>query len=175
MKRVFLFHIVFILSLSCFAQHCPFDGSSMLVIKLTDSLGNPVTSMKDSLFLVEVDNPKPDSCIYAEGILILPFKNLQEELINKHDGAWKERAFNLASGSEFMQAGHYAVLLNQAENDCMIKDKGDFRYMQRKFEIDMKKGSSIQTLTKVSSENIYSLCTGKGPWTRIRSIEIVLK
>lgn len=175
MKRVFLFFFIAVFSATGFAQHCPFDGSTMLVVKLTDSKGDPVTSMRDSLFLAEVDNPKPDSCSFAKGILILPFKNLREGLLNKYEGAWKNWALRLSAGSEFMNPGHFAVVLNQAEHNCMITDKDDYRYIQRKFIIEIKQDNVVRPLAEVPSENFYSLCTNAGLWTRIKSMEIIIK
>jgi hypothetical protein len=50
------------------AQHCPFDGTSIVLIKVLDM------ENKTDFMLKEVNNPKADSCTYAEGLLDISFQ-----------------------------------------------------------------------------------------------------
>jgi len=156
------------------AQHCPFDGSAMIVIKVTDKNGKPVTDLKSSIILSEIDNPRADSCTYAEGRLSVPFKEPKQSLIEKYNNTWKSWATRYSSDCSFMEPGHYAVVLNQAQAHCMLKNETWFTYVERNFEIRLQKAGSIKTLANVSRENIYSLCTSAGKWSRIAAIEIKL-
>ena len=165
---------------SCFfenaiiAQHCPFDGSSMIVIKVTDKNGKPVTDLKSSVLLYEIDNPRADSCTYAEGRLSVPFKEPKQSLIEKYNNTWKSWATRYSSNCSFMEPGHYAVVLNQAQAHCMLKNETWFTYVEQSFEIRLQKADTIKTLANVSRENIYSLCTSAGKWSRIAALEIRL-
>lgn len=175
MKKPLLFLLVL-----CFfgnaisAQHCPFDGSAMIVIKVTDKNGKPVTDLKSALLLCEIDNPRADSCTYAAGRLSVPFREPQQSLIEKYNNSWKSWATRYSSDCSFMERGHYAVVLNQAQAHCMLKNETWFTYVERSFEIRLQKADSMKTLVSVSRENIYSLCTNAGKWSRIAALEIRL-
>ena len=175
MKRlILLLSAVFMSRETLLAQHCPFDGSEMIVIKLSDKEGKPITYIKDSVFLVETGNPLADSCSFAKGLLKIPFTLPDSSLINKYDGVWISWAKKYSTGCNFMLPGHYAVVLNQGQKSCMIKNGSDYKYVTRVFEICIKRGDEMKKLSGVSAEKIYSLCTGVGPWKRIASIEFVL-
>ncbi len=168
-KLVFSFLVLFP-AILLQAQHCPFDGSAVVVVKMVDKSGNPVSMPKDSVYLYETDNPRPDSCTYASRILIIRFEDMTQSLLNKYDGSWVSWAKDRAKECDFMQAGHYAVVLNQAETDCMIKRQSDYDYSKRKFEIRQKKKGKWVVLAQVQEESIYDLCTGAGPWKRIKPL-----
>lgn len=156
------------------AQHCPFDGSAMIVIKIIDKNGNPVTDLKSTVLLYEIDNPRADSCTYAQGRLMVPFREPKQSLIEKYNNTWKTWATSFSSDCSFMLPGHYAVVLNQAQAHCMLKNETWFTYVERNFEIRVQKADTLKTLISVSRENIYSLCTNAGKWSRIAALEIRL-
>ena len=172
MSKISLFIFIILLSTcKAIAQHCPFDGSSMIVIKLIDKKGKPISSLKDTIILAEIHNPKADSCSYAKGLLSIPFEDLNNALINKYDNAWVSWAKKYSANCSFMKAGHFAVVLNQAQESCMIEN--GYSYQKRIFEIRIKIGDKT-TVVNVPEEEIYHLCTNNGPWTRIKPIEVVL-
>lgn len=175
MKTSFIiFSCILFFAVSGVAQHCPFDGASMVVIKLKDKKGTIVTTLKDSIFLVEVNNPLADSCSYEPGLLKLPFGSVTENLINKYDGEWKKRSATYVKECSFIKPGHYVVVLSMAGSSCMLHNGSDYKYLERKFEIRVKKGNTIKTLLPVPSTSIYKLCTGAGSWMRIKAIELTL-
>lgn len=157
------------------AQHCPFDGSSIVVIKLTDHNGSPITEPPTSLFLTEITNPLADSCTYAEGQLRLKFGNIESNLIKKYTGTWEERASLYLQECSFNQPGYYVVVLNQAQRSCMVNRNQQFSYIKRQFEIRQKNGEGDVLLTDVPADRIYSLCTSSGSWTRINAVEVEIK
>lgn len=154
------------------AQHCPFDGSRMIVVELTDSKNNPVTNALGRLTLQEIDNEQADSCTYSEGLISKNFSYAMNEFSDlygiKNSGELLQR---YCADCSFLTDGFYAVKLNQAENSCMIKKDNDFDYRQRIFEISYENAGKKQTV-KVRKEDIYSLCTGNGKWSRIVPVKI---
>ncbi len=70
--KYFILLLATLLSLTLHAQHCPYDGSNIVIVKLVDAKGNTVNTKNYSAWLKEVDNPLADSCTYATGLLKLP-------------------------------------------------------------------------------------------------------
>ncbi len=154
------------------AQHCPFDGGSIVVIKLTDSTGNIITRLNNSLFLTETQNPMADSCTYAEGQLNLPFDSPEKNLVKKYEGAWEYRASRYLEECTFRQPGYFVVVLNQAQRRCMVNRNNNFTFLDRHFEIRQKIHSGTKLLAAVPPDKIYPLCTANGEWARIKAIEL---
>lgn len=167
--------ILFINPIRGLAQHCPFDGSAIVVIKLTDADGKPVTDLSSRPCLIETDNPFADSCKYAKGLLSLPFDSPQKNLVEKYEGSWKYRASLYLKNCVFNQPGFYVVVLNQAQKQCMLERGNDYKYGRRSFEIRLTSERGNIPAVQVPEESIYSLCTGSGSWTRIQPIEIMVK
>lgn len=175
MKKSFFFFMVLCFCRNALsAQHCPFDGSAMIVIKVIDKNGHPITDLKSAILLYEIDNPRADSCTYAQGRLSVPFREPKQSLIEKYNNTWKSWATRYSGDCSFMEPGHYAVVLNQAQAHCMLKNETWFTYVERNFEIRLQKADSLKVLASVSRENIYSLCTSAGKWSRIAPLEIKL-
>lgn len=158
------------------AQHCPFDGSYMVLIKLTNNKEKPIAKLKDSIFLKEINNPNPEKCSFADEILNIPFGTIQNSLFNKYEGSWQSWSKRLSKECAFIKKGYYAVVLNQSQHNCMIaqKNSNDYEYEQRVFEILLKKGGKEKSLATVTNKEMYSLCTSSGSWKRINAIELVL-
>ncbi|MFN8288813.1 MAG: hypothetical protein U0U70_01025 [Chitinophagaceae bacterium] len=173
-KTIPLFCLLLILA-TANAQHCPFDGSSAVLIRLLDTKGLPVTDTLYACFLAETDTAISDSCTYAEGPIHLPFRDIGEELIKKYNGGWETRAATYVKETTFNQKGYRVIVLNQAETYCMLKRGNDFDFHFRTYEIQvMKAGQKIKTIP-VEKESIYNLCSSAGKWSRIIPVEIVLE
>ncbi len=137
MRYVILFFAV-MLSINLHAQHCPYDGTTLVVVKLVDQKGKPVNPPKDTLYLVEIENPQAALCSYAEGLLKIPLL-ASDTYFEKHgqtSGAnygneLKKRLKDLG----VINNANLLVSLNQAEKDCMMKKEGDYEYRKRKFVI----------------------------------------
>lgn len=176
MNSIFKYTVPLLIALICLkplsAQHCPFDGSSIVVIKLTDSLGHPITTLKEQVILSETTNPLADSCTYATGQLNILFGRPYEKLVKKYAGTWEERAARYLSACSFNQPGYFVVVLNQAQHSCMVERNNQFNYIKRQFEIRQKSTEGNILISIVPAERIYSLCTSAGSWTRIQPINI---
>lgn len=170
--KLAIFTLIFAFSASVtFAQHCPFDGGHMIAVHLMDTDGKPVTNISKNLILVEINNPVADSCSYAEGILEKDFTPTRQELETRYESYWKRWIEPDYLDWNLLNDGYYVVILNQAEESCMIKKGNDFKYRTREFEIKLE-GIGLPQIIKVKEENIYGLCTSGGSWTRIKPIEI---
>ena len=55
-------------STNCLAQHCPFDGTSIIMVKITGN--NTLQKNKYEFTLQEIENPTADTCKYAKGLLL---------------------------------------------------------------------------------------------------------
>lgn len=174
----YLFLIIGLVVFSAFnvsAQHCPFDGGHLVVVHLTDSKGKVISPDSNSLSLVEIDNPQAKSCSYAEGLLKKSFSPNKEFLQTHYKDYWDYWIDPHTKDWNLLNIGYYSVLLNQAEETCMIKNKDEwFDYRKRKFEIHYQENGVWETV-KVDKDKVYSLCTGAGKWTRIIPIEIKIE
>lgn len=174
LKEFLLLLCLLILPVGATAQHCPFDGGRMIVVYLTNAEDKPLTSVADNLVLREIDNPNPEACTYAKGLLTIPFlpplDNFLKRYKSQDTAAFKE----LCAGCGFLTKGYYAVIIGQAESTCMIKKDNDFNYVKRKFEIRFTQNKSEQT-AQVPNDQIYSLCTDAGKWSRMVPIDFKIK
>ena len=176
--KLILFASLFIsaFNLTATAQHCPFDGSSLIVVHLTDGAKQPILS-PGNLTLQEVENPQADTCSYAKGLLTKPFWSVDTALKGEfsYSSYYENWQTRYCKGCTFFGDGYYAVKLNQAESTCMMKDsENGFTYKERKFEISYGNGNKSWQ-AKVPANSIYSLCTGVGKWSRIIPIKMVAK
>ena len=159
---------------SAFAQHCPFDGAELVVVRLMNSQGKPIAGAKDNLSLREIDNPHPDACTYAEGLLSRPFSTPLDIFKTYDYFKPSELTDEYCAGCSFLSEGYYAVNLSMGEETCMIKKGQDFDYKPRKFEVLYNRDQSLQKVA-VPKDRIYSLCTANGRWSRIKPIDLKLK
>ncbi len=56
-----------------FAQHCPFDGGTMIVVQLTDADDKPLFGSAADLTLQELGNPDADWCSFTSGACFAGF------------------------------------------------------------------------------------------------------
>ncbi len=167
---VFIAALLFATQLS--AQHCPFDGGHIVVIKLTDAHGNVITLPDSTLFLTEIPNPLADSCTYAEGQLNRPFDRPEKNLVKKYQASWEYRAALYLEDCVFKEPGYFVVVLNQAQRRCIVERNNEFTYLDRHFEIRQQTKNGTKLLATVPMDKIYPLCTANGKWSRIKAIEI---
>jgi hypothetical protein len=171
----FVLLMIFVLfQLQANAQHCPFDGGHLVAVHLTDANGKAVTNISKNLTLVEINNPVAQSCSYAEGLLAKKFLPTKQELNTHYERFWDHWIKPNYQDWILLNGGYYAVILNQAEESCMIKKGSDFDYRAREFEIKLD-GFSDPPPVKVQKEDIFDLCTNGGSWTRIKPVEITVK
>ncbi len=146
------------------AQHCPFDGTSIILIKVSNE-----TDLTDFI-LKEVNNPKSDSCTYAEGLLQKSFQPIDSFYAHNQWIKTYEERYKM---QKIASKGNLYVKLNQATADCMIKNGNNYTYIKRHFVItfkDKKTGETEQI--DVPETKIFKMCTTSGSWDRFEAIEI---
>lgn len=176
MKTLCLLLLLTIGASKTYAQHCPFDGGTVILIQLKNKAGKPVNDSLVQISLSETANPNADSCTYAAGLLQLPFTSIEKGWIGKYGNSWKNNAIHLLKDSKFKtEQGYRAVVINQAQTNCMIKNGNDFIYMERNYTIDVVHTNGTKESIVVPAKRKYALCTGSGKWSRIEAMEVVIE
>ncbi len=158
------------------AQHCPFDGGTVVLIQLKNKSGKPVNDSLVQINLSETANPYADSCTYATGLLNLPFATIEKGWIEKYGNSWKNTAIHLLKECKFKtKQGYRAVVINQAQTNCMIKNGNDFIYRERNYTIEVVQMNGAKQRIVVPANRKYALCKGSGKWSRIQPIEIIVE
>jgi hypothetical protein len=163
-KSFFIIPISILLTLSLKAQHCPFDGSNLILIKVKNKADTTRFTLK------EIDNPKADSCRYAEGLLSMEFKNVDSFYTTNH---WIKDWETQIEATPVSELGHFYVRLNQATHDCMIPVGNNYRYIKRQFVIEYfnTKNQKLEQM-EVPEKSIYNLCKSAKNWGKFKAIEI---
>jgi hypothetical protein len=155
----------FLFSIKNHAQHCPFDGTSIILIKIKgkkEGISN--------LILQEKKNPKADSCSFATGLISRIFQPIDSLYADNH---WVKNYELKYKTSPMSSKGDYYVTLNMANVDCMIPKGNEYTYLKRHFVVtyqDKKTGKIVEL--DVPDKKIYSLCSSYGSWERIKGIVI---
>lgn len=158
------------------AQHCPFDGSTVILIQVKNKAGKPVANPALTITLIENPNDAADSCTYAPGLQQVTFASIEKSWIEKYGNSWKNTATHLLKATDIKtKQGYMAVVLNQAQASCMIKNGNDFKYRERTYTIQISRGNNIQQTIEVQPDQKYKLCTGVGKWSRIKPIAIIIQ
>jgi hypothetical protein len=151
------------------AQHCPFDGFSIVVVQLKSAkTGKPRTTEG---YTMELRNKGAnDSCQQISK----PFDAVQAVLIDSADAVFKQYAAKFANAPIF-KPGHFAVLLRDDELRCTQGNSSLHKAQQQSFEVFyvFRKFRRKRSVT-VAVKNIYPLCTVHGSWNRIQPIVIAL-
>ena len=149
------------------AQHCPFDGTHLVAIKVVDKQGKMIADLNTSFYLIEVDNLMADSCTSAAGLIKKQF--LQSDTFAKEiNKRFKQNGYNTKLNDRLTKAGVFAnantmLTINQAENTCTLIGKSEtvytnYIYRQRKFVIAYVINNK-EIRQPVPNELIYALCT----------------
>jgi hypothetical protein len=163
-------------ALGAFAQHCMFDGASMIIVQLTDIDDKPLFGSAADLTLQEMDNPEADACRLTKGLLSLSFLPPANAFLQRYSRQGFDSFSSFCEDCEFNADGFYAVILGQGEPGCMIKkdDDTDYHHVKRKFEVRYKRDDVEQSIA-VPPDKIFSMCTGTGKWSRFEPIKFQLK
>jgi hypothetical protein len=167
---------------SIVAQHCPFDGTHLVAIKVIDDKGNMVTNNENIFYLLEVDNTMADSCTSYPGIVKRQLLN-SNAFINKIDTVFKTNSYNNQLKTRLTKEGVFAnanrmVTINQAENTCTLIGKSEtvytnYIYRQRKFVIVYIQNNK-EIRQPVPADCIYSLCKASKEIEKFKPVVIQL-
>ena len=144
MMRCFIFLCAFMLCINLHAQHCPYDGSHLVSIKVVDKKGNMLKEISTAFYLLEVDNPLADSCTSGAGLVKKQFLN-SDAFMAEMDKRFNRNGYNKGLNNRLKDAGVFTkanmmLTLNQAENTCTLIGKSEtvytnYIYRQRKFVV----------------------------------------
>jgi hypothetical protein len=146
------------------AQHCPFDGTSIIMLKIKG--GKTISKIT----LREKENHKADSCSFAQGLLTLVFQPIDTLYARNHWVKDREVRYKVTPLSK---KGDYYVTLNMAQVDCMIAKSNEYTLLKRHFVLSYREEKTGKTVELVvPNKKIYSLCSSYGSWDRIKAIRI---
>jgi hypothetical protein len=182
MMRCFIFLFMVMLCTNLYAQHCPYDGTHLVTIKVVDKKGNMLTDVKTVFYLQEVDNPLADSCTSAAGLVKKQFLS-SDTFIAELDRRFNRNGYNTKLNNRLKDAGVFTkanlmLTLNQAENTCTLIGKSEtvytnYIYRQRKFVIAYTINGK-EVLTPLPDGYISALCTNNKDLKDFRAVTIKL-
>lgn len=182
MRSIIFFLFILFTGNALHAQHCPYDGTHLIAIKVIDKKGKMFTDSNTVFFLQEVDNPMADSCLYAKGLLRKPFLN-RAAFIAGCNERFNRNGYNTELNTRLKNAGVFTnanmmLSINQAENTCMLIGKSEtvytnYIYRQRKFEI-VYTINGKEFHKPLPPDLIYSLCTSNKDLKHFKTITITL-
>lgn len=139
-------------------------------------MGKPVVNPALTITLNENPNAAADSCTYASGLLQVAFTSIEKGWIERYANSWKNTATYLLKETDIKtEQGYRAVVLSQAQADCMIKNGNDFIYRERTYTIQVSRANEILQTITVQPDRKYKLCTGAGKWSRIKPVAIIIE
>jgi hypothetical protein len=159
-SKLYTLCLALLLTLAATAQHCPYDGGSLIAVKLVNAKGAMLNPSAYTAYLEEVDNPVADSCTYAEGMLKLKLLDKKAFYVSCED---HYHNYSEALKKRLQQKGvtgnaNLFVIINQAETECMLKNNNDFDYRTRKFVVRVEHNGEWVTVP-VPGSGVRSLCT----------------
>ena len=156
------------------AQHCPYDGSYLVAVKIVNQKGKTITIQKGTVFLVELPTKETDSCSYAAGPVRKPLLNspdfkadCDQHFSESNSHVLTDRLKNTG----IMDKADWMISLNQAEHTCMIKSDSDMRLFARNYVI-VYYYNKKEFRVPVQLEDIKSLCTGSKDLINFKPVTI---
>jgi hypothetical protein len=182
MRSILFLSLVLLFSINIQAQHCPYDGTHLVAIKVVDKHGKMLTNVNTVFYLLEVDNPMADSCTSAAGLVKKQFLN-SDAFMAELDSRFNRNGYNTELNNRLKDAGIFTnanmmLTMNQAENTCMLIGKSEtvytnYIYQQRKFVIAYTiNGKEIRH--SLPDGFISSLCTNNKDLKNFKTITIRL-
>ena len=179
---MFLLSFVLLLNIRVQAQHCPYDGTNLVAIKVVNKNHKLLTDINTVFYLQEVDNPLADSCEHAKGLIKKQFLSSKDFIADCNE-RFKSNGYNTALNNRLKAAGVFTkasmmLTLNQVENTCILIGKSEtvytnYIYRQRKFEVVyLINGKEI--CQPFPADFIYSLCTNNKDLKILKAIVIKL-
>ncbi len=180
--RCFILLFTVLLCTNLYAQHCPYDGTHLVAIKIVDKHGKMLTDVNTVFYLLEVDNPLADSCTSGAGLVKKQFLN-SDDFIAEMDKKFNRNGYNTKLNNRLKVAGIFTnanmmLTLNQAENTCTLIGKSEtvytnYIYRQRKFVIAYTvNGTEIRH--PLPDGYISALCTNNKDLKNFKTITIRL-
>ncbi len=161
LSKLYTLCLALLFALAASAQHCPYDGGSLIAVKLVNAKGAMLNPFAYTAYLEEVDNPVADSCTYAEGMLKLKLLDKKGFYVSceDHYHSYSEKLKKRLQQKGVTDNANLFVIINQPQTSCMLKSGNDFDYRTRKFVVKVThKGKTVTV--PVPKNEVRSLCTG---------------
>lgn len=182
MKSAILFTFFLLAGNSLLAQHCPYDGTHLVAIKVVDKKGKMLTNNSTFFYLLEVDNPMADSCTSAAGLIKRQFL-YSDAFVIEINSRFNRNRYNTELNNRLVNAGVFTkanmlLTINQAENTCTLIGKSktvyaNYIYQQRKFVIAYtSNGKEIRQ--PLPNDFIHSLCTNNKNLRNFKTLTVQL-
>ena len=151
---------------SAYAQHCVFDGSYAVVVKLVTKSGKPRGLGSYTITLNEKIFDNADTCC----IVNATFDSSKKVLLYTDRDAWNLSSKHFKDAPMFKD-GTYAVKLYNADvkclfNECNTEQKIRITYTYKRYK--------IKRYAYISRDDVYGLCKASGNWYRIKPVVITV-
>jgi hypothetical protein len=180
--KYFILLPALVLSFQLYAQHCPYDGSHLIALKVVNQNGQLVAASKTSLYLKEINNPDADSCTSSAGLIKKQFLSTKLYTANsekKYKGtSYGTKLIQRLTAAGVFDSANMVLTLNQAEHTCTLIGKSEtvytnYIYKDRNFVISFFKNEQ-EIQVPVPHDAIRSLCTATKGLQNFKAIVIQL-
>jgi hypothetical protein len=155
------------------AQHCPFDGSYAIAIRIKQTGKG---GRLPDLYLLEKEVTRKDTCRFTDHVDSTRFLSEKEVRAEMAEDPRSTRSRylpeRLKKDFNFLK-GNRVVFLGMSAKDCMVEKGNEYDYLPRQFVVQYSYNGR-EAAVEVPSGSIFSLCGVSGSWKRIKPIEIVL-
>ena len=169
MKKSFLC-VFFFLPLLLFSQHCPFDGTMILVVKTSKKL-----KANEYILIEETSDYQLGICSYGDNKLKDTLRTKQERLflsdrqVKYFDEYLKKSPKDFSKNTYILVRGYHSI-------ECVErkKDEKGYEFTQkhsRSFVLRLVKKRKVLQEKRITSKDFYSLCTSAGSWDRIVALK----
>lgn len=153
-----------------FSQHCPFDGTMILVVKTPKKL-----KANECIMIEETSDYQLGICSYGDSKLKDTLRTKQERLFLSDRQAKYFDEYLKKSSKDFIKDA-YMLVRSYHSIECVErkKDEKDYEYTQihpRSFTLRLVKKGKVLKKKRITSKDFYSLCTSAGSWDRIVALE----
>ncbi len=163
-----IFGLLVLVAQCAAAQHCPFDGSTILLIQLdfeNESFRNH--------FQMELVVPPYDSSVAGCQDFALPMDLKKGYVSSTPDTSFVNDLYERFSTKYDLTPNHYAFFLSHSHLACYKNDKIFQRDFRLKVSLTDLKSKVYEFAIK--PKQIYSLCIGAGNWRRVQAVHLKVK
>jgi hypothetical protein len=166
--KFFALGLLILLTHATIAQHCPYDGSTALLIQLDFENKSLLQHLQMDLIAPQLDSNVADCQDFT---LTMDLKK-QYVMSIQHTG-FGDYLYQKFNKEYDLKPQFYVFFLSHNHRFCYKKDK----IVHRGFALQLKlKGSKSNTYKlTIQPDQIYNLCTGAGSWQRIQAIHLKVK
>ncbi len=160
-----------LISLAVQAQHCPYDGFYTIAIRVGKAFKK---GPLPSFYLIEKPSGRKDSCRFnpeMDTMRFLSETEFRNELAADPNSTLSRYLPDQLKKDYNFLKGNQVVLLTMSQKDCMVPRGNEYDLLPRNFVV-VYTFKGRETEVPVTAESIFSLCGTRGPWKRIKPIEI---